>query len=62
MQLFTLPCASCTSGCVGEKRHSLSTMNLYWNVPTGRFRHTVKSLLLCRIGMRSAQLLNVPVT
>ena len=36
MQLLMLPISSRTVGWSVAKRHSLSTINLYWYVPAGR--------------------------
>mmetsp|Transcript_8289 Transcript_8289/g.27374 ORF Transcript_8289/g.27374 Transcript_8289/m.27374 type:complete len:216 (-) Transcript_8289:117-764(-) len=62
IQLFMLPISSRTVGWSAAKRHSLSTMNLYWYVPGSRLRQTTQSLPLRRSGMRSPHALNDPVT
>lgn len=61
-QLLMLPISSRTVGCSAAKRHSLSTMNLYWYVPGGRFKHTTWSCPLRRSGIRSPHALKLPVT
>mmetsp|Transcript_12114 Transcript_12114/g.24622 ORF Transcript_12114/g.24622 Transcript_12114/m.24622 type:complete len:221 (-) Transcript_12114:42-704(-) len=62
MQLLMLPISSRTVGWSVANRHSLSTINLYWYVPGGRFKQTTWSVPLRRSGMRSSHALNEPVT